>query len=252
VRRVGNSTEFEQIKEYVKGDDIRHINWKASAKVSQLMVNSYVEEKSKQIYCIIDTGRAMEMPFDNMTLLDYSINASLALSHVVIKNHDRAGLIYFNTKVDKMLPADRSITQITKILNTLYKVSTEFRESNLDSLYTQVKFKIGHRSLLLLFTNFEDQNSLRRQLPYLKGMSKNNVLVVIMFKNSELEHVLYSKFNAHTDYFRKAVTEKYAYQKMLMVKELQRHGIQSVLSRPEELTTEVINKYLEVKSRGIL
>jgi len=69
----------------VKGDDIRYINWKASAKKNQLMVNQYIDERAQQVYCLIDSGRAMEMPFDGLTLLDYSINSSLAISQVIIK-----------------------------------------------------------------------------------------------------------------------------------------------------------------------
>jgi uncharacterized protein (DUF58 family) len=252
TRRIGHSTEFEQIRDYVKGDDIRYINWKASAKKGDLMVNQYIDERAQQVYCIIDSGRAMQMPFNGLSLLDYAINSTLAMSHVIIKNHDRAGVLYFNKVVEKILPADKSMGHLPKILNLLYNLKTSFSESNFEKLYTDVKFRISHRSLLLLYTNFEDTNSLKRQLPYLKGLSKNNVVVVIFFKNSEIENTIAKPSKHEKDYYYKSVAEKLSYQKKLMVKELNKHGIQTVLTDPENLTMDTINKYLEVKSRGLI
>jgi uncharacterized protein (DUF58 family) len=252
IRKIGHSTEFEQIKGYVKGDDIRHVNWKASAKMNSLMVNQYTEEKAQQIFCVIDTGRAMQMPFNGLSLLDYAINSSLAMSHVIVKNNDRVGLTYFNKRVDKILPPNKNISQIQKILNLLYNLKTEFYESNFEKLYSELKFRVNHRSLLLMFTNFEDMNSLKRQLPYLIGMAKTHVLVVIFFKNSEVDDIINNPAKEESDYYDKAVAEKQSFQKRLMVKELSSHGIQTLLTDPKSLTIDTINKYLEIKSKGIL
>ena len=106
IRRVGHNTEFEQIKEYVKGDDYRTINWKASARRHQLMVNVYQDERSQQIFNVIDKGRVMQQAFRGMTLLDYAINASLVLSYVAMHKEDKAGIVTFNEKFDPS-PAGR-------------------------------------------------------------------------------------------------------------------------------------------------
>ncbi len=108
IRRIGHSMEFEQIKEYVLGDDYRTVNWKATARKRQLMVNHYVDEKSQQVYSIIDMGRTMKMPFDKMSLLDYAINSSLVISNIALLKQDKAGIIAFNNKVTSVLPAERN------------------------------------------------------------------------------------------------------------------------------------------------
>jgi len=252
TRRVGQSTEFEQIKDYVKGDDIRYINWKASAKRGELMVNQYTEERAQQVYCVIDSGRAMQMPFDGLSLLDYAINSTLALCHIIIKKHDRAGLIHFNKQVERILPADKGVSQLPKILNTLYNLKTEFYESNFEKLYADIKFKVNQRSLVVLFTNFEDTNSLKRQLPYLKGIAKNNVLLVVFFKNREIEKVVKTHVSHQEEYYHKAIAEKLSFEKKLMTKELNKNGIQTLLTDPKHLTVDTINKYLEIKTRGII
>src|SRR5690606_40532545 len=85
IRRIGQNREFEQIKEYVVGDDYRTINWKATARRGTLMVNTYQDERAQQVYAVIDKGRTMKMPFEGMTLLDYDINASLVISNIAIR-----------------------------------------------------------------------------------------------------------------------------------------------------------------------
>ncbi|MGE5943038.1 MAG: DUF58 domain-containing protein, partial [Flavobacteriales bacterium] len=100
VRRLGHTMEFEQIKDYVLGDDLRTINWKATAKKNQLMVNQFQDEKSQPIYSVIDKGRIMKMPFEGLSLLDYAINAALVISSIALKKQDKAGLFSFSKKVE--------------------------------------------------------------------------------------------------------------------------------------------------------
>src|SRR3712207_1783676 len=120
VRRLGHSMEFEQVKEYVSGDDYRTLNWKATARRGNLMVNNFTDEKSQPIYCVIDKGRAMKMPFEGMSLLDYAINASLVLSNVALLKQDKAGLVTFSEQAGAFLQANRTPTQMQAILEVLY------------------------------------------------------------------------------------------------------------------------------------
>ncbi|MEO5562697.1 MAG: DUF58 domain-containing protein, partial [Chitinophagaceae bacterium] len=121
IRKLGHSMEFEQIKEYVLGDDYRTINWKATARKDALMVNNYTDERSQQIYCLINKGRVMKMPFGGMTLMDYAINASLVLSNVALVKQDKAGLVTFAENLDAFILADKKTTQINLLLETLYR-----------------------------------------------------------------------------------------------------------------------------------
>lgn len=252
IRRIGHTSEFEQIKEYVVGDDYRTINWKATGKRAQLMVNQFQDEKSQPIYSIIDTGRVMKMPFDGLKLLDYSINSALAFSNVALKKYDKVGLLSFSKNIESFLPAVQKLTHLNKILETLYNINTQFTDSDYGLLYAQIKRKITHRSLLLLYTNFEHISALKRQLPYLQAISKKHMLVVILFENTELETLITANTEDLQSIYHKTIAEKFGYEKRLMVKELQKHGIQSILTTPEELTINTINKYLEIKARGLL
>ncbi len=252
IRRIGHNQEFELIKEYISGDDIRTVNWKATARKSRLMVNQYQDERSQQIYSLIDKGRVMQMPFNGLSLLDYAINASLVISNIAIKKSDKAGLITFQDKIGSVLSASRLNNQMATIQEVLYNQKTAFLETDYSVLYTTIRRSISQRSLLLLFTNFESVYSLQRQLPYLINLAKQHLLVVIFFENTELKSLIEKKAKNLKEVYHKALAERFSFEKKMIVKELQKVGIQSILTPPEKLTVNTINKYLELKARNLI
>ena len=252
IRRIGHTMEFEQIKEYVQGDDLRTINWKATAKKNQLMVNQYQDEKSQNVYMVIDKGRVMKMPFNGLSLLDYAINATLVLSNVILKKQDKAGMFAFSKKVENRVVAEKRQSQMQLIMENLYNVKTDFFESDFSRLYVDVKKHVNQRSLIMLYTNFETLDGLHRQLPYLKVIAKHHLLVIVFFNNTELNDLIHKKASNVQEIYDKVIAEKFAFEKRLIVNELRKYGIYSVLTQPENLTLDTINKYLEIKARGIL
>lgn len=250
IRKLGHSLEFEQIKEYVTGDDIRSLNWNATArKGGQLMVNKFTDEKSQQIYCVIDKGRIMKMPFGGMSLLDYAINATLILSRVALIKQDKAGLVTFADEIGTFLPAGRKAMQMSQILEVLYNQQTKFLETDYEKLYALIRTRITQRSLIVLFTNFESLSGLQRQLPYIRGMAKKHLLLVIFFENTGLQELREAGPEDIEGLYIKTIADKFAYEKRLIVKELNQHGIATILTAPEDLTVQTVNKYLEIKAR---
>jgi uncharacterized protein (DUF58 family) len=252
IRKLGHTMEFEQIKEYVPGDDVRTINWKATSKRNQLMVNQFQDEKSQRIFMLIDNGRTMQMPFNGLSLLDYSINATMALSHIILKKNDRAGMMTFSKKTEHKVAADNKSGQLRKISEALYNIQTNFFESDFSRLYQDVKYTIGQRSLILLFTNFETLDAVNRQMKYLRGIAKNHLLVIVFFKNAELQSLIHANPENIQEVYDEIIAEKFEYEKKLIIQELRKYGIYTVYTLPENLNIEVINKYLEIKARGIL
>ena len=248
IRRIGHTREFEQIKEYVKGDDVRSINWKATAKHANLMVNQFQEEKAQPVYSLIDTGRVMKMPFNGLSLLDYSINSCLAFSNVALKKKDKVGLLSFSNHTGNLIPASSKKTHLPQILESLYNIKTKFLDTDFGLLYTQVKRQIKQRSLLMIYTNFEHMNALNRELPYLRALSKKHVVVIIFFENTELEKVIHHKMKSVSEIAHQTIAEEFALEKRLMAKKLRQNGIQTLLTRPEDLSINTINKYLEIKA----
>lgn len=252
LRRIGHSYEFEQIKNYVRGDDYRSINWKASSRRADLMVNQYEDERAQQVYCLLDKSRAMRMPFQGLSLMDYAINTSLVISNIALQKYDRAGLITFSDKIGATVKADNQPIQLNKILQALYKEKERSLESNYELLYHAVRKLINRRSLILLYTNFESKYALERVLPLLRRINTFHLLVVIFFENTEIRNFTKQRVQNIEDIYHQTIAQKYLAEKSQMVQTLQQYGIQAVLTAPEDLSINTINKYLELKSRGLV
>ena len=258
IRRVGHSQEFEQIRPYVAGDDPRTLNWKATARrtstgaADALVVNHFQDERAQPVYCLLDKGRVMRMPFDGLSLLDYAINATLVLSNITLLKHDKAGLITFSNKPGAALLADRRPGHLLKILEVLYRQKTQYLESDFALLYATVRARVQQRSLLVLFTNFETLHGLQRQLPYLRRLAQDHLLLVVFFENTELRAYLGAPAETTEDVYNQTIAEKFTQEKRQIVLELQRYGIHTLLTTPKDLNVNTINKYLEFKARGLL
>jgi uncharacterized protein (DUF58 family) len=252
IRRIGHSYEFEQIKNYVEGDDYRSINWKASSRRNTLMVNQYEDERSQQVYCIIDKSRVMRMPFEGMSLMDYAINSTLALSNIILKKQDKAGLLTFSDVMGATLRCERDTGQLRRIMESLYREKERPLESNFELLYEAVRRLVAGRSLLILFTNFESHYALDRALPLLRRLNSSHLLVVVFFENTEIRQLAQAPVERTFDIFEQTVARQFIQDKKEMAARLRQYGIQSVLTRPEDLTLQTINKYLELKSRGMI
>jgi len=192
------------------------------------------------------------MPFEGMSLLDYAINASLVISNIAIKKGDKAGVITFQNKVNSILPASARNMQLNLILENLYKQKTAYKESDFSQLYISLKRKVTQRSLMLLYTNFVSLSSLQRQLVYLRKIRQQHLLVCIFFENTEVKQLIETKADNLEEVYTKGIAEQLAYEKKLIVKELKAHGIHTILTAPNDLTVNTINKYLELKSRGLI
>jgi uncharacterized protein (DUF58 family) len=220
-----------------------------TARQGSLMTNSYTDEKSQHVYCVIDKSRVMKMPFEGLSLLDYAINASLVLSNIALLKEDKAGLITVAEKIGAVIPADRRPTQINKILEVLYKEKTRYLETNMELLYATIRNVIKQRSLVVFFTNYESMSALQGQLPFLKRIAKFHLLLVVFFENTELKKVSEKPAEDVEEIYIKTIAEKFAYDKKLIVKELAKYNIQSILTTPQNLTINTINRYIELKAR---
>lgn len=249
IRRPGSNTEFEQIKEYVRGDDYRRINWKASARRHQLMVNEYTDERSQQIVCLIDKGRVMQQAFRGMTLLDYAINAALVLSYVAMYKADKAGLATFCHEFETFVPPSRSMSHMQVLQEALYAQRSTFGETDYSALIDSLSGHLNKRSLLILFTNFSGRVSMERQLPYLKQLNRQHRLLVVFFEDNELKDYVRTEARTTEDFYRHVIAEKTVQDQRLIVSQLRQQGVLSLLTTPENLSVDLINKYLELKAK---
>ncbi len=252
IRQAGHNVEFEHIKNYVPGDEPRHINWKATARKNALMANYYQQERAQNIYSLIDMGRSMEMAFKGMTYLDYAINASLALGRVALKNKDRFGMLSYTNKLHQFLPAESRHNQFKLLMESLYNQKTDFRESSLEGVLNMIRNRISTRSLLIIFTNYMSRYGIERQAGYLKHLASRHLVLVVAFENTTLTDITKQEAKNLEQIYTRTIAESFMFEKNQALKELGRYGIHHLVTRPEDLTVNSINKYLEIKNRGLL
>ncbi len=248
LRKLGQSYEFEQIREYVAGDDHRSINWKASSRRGDLMVNLYDEERSQNVYCMIDKSRVMNMPFNGLSLLDYAINTTLVISNIALRKGDKAGLVTFTHVPGSIIPADNRPRQLHRIMEALYREQPGEGEADYEMLHPIQSRLIRNRSLIFFFTHIDHRDSLERILPVLRHIQRRHLLIVVFFKNTEIE--AYSRgesANLREVYYR-TIARTFIHEKDEVVENLRRHGIASILTAPDELNMRVVRQYLELKS----
>lgn len=252
IRRIGHTMEFEKIKQYVAGDDVRTLNWKATARSGQLMVNQHQDERSQDVYSVIDLGRVMRMPFGGMTLLDHAVNSTLAFSNVVMHKYDRAGLITFGRQPGVMVRAEGRPGHLARLNEALYDVHTDFEESDDAHMVVMTRTVARSRGLVMLYTNIESLSSLRRRLPYFRQIARHHVLVVVIFENMELRALQDMEPHDAEELYTRTIARTFAMQKREIVAELRQHGIHAVLTPPQDLSVATVNAYLSLKARGVI
>lgn len=252
LNRLGKSYEFEQITPFVEGDDFRNVNWKATGKTRELMVNQFQDERSQNLYCVISKGRAMKLTFDGLSLLDYAVNATLALSNVALRKFDKVGLLTFSNKVGTAIRAENRKGQLQKILEALYAEKEREHEPSYELLYRSLDRLAHTRSLVLLFVNFETPQMLERSLPILQKIRRKHMLIAVLFKDKELEHMSREPKTDAGSIYRQTLAAKFLHEREEIARKLRSHGIHAVVSTPEQLSINTINKYLELKARGMV
>lgn len=252
VRRLGHSYEFEKIRQYTMGDDLRSINWKATSRRNTIMVNQYEDERSQQILFVLDKGRNMLMPFNGLALIDYAINSMLVLANIALMKYDKVGMLSFSDKLGTVVKCESGPAKLTEILHGLYAQQSQSTEANFDLLYRATRRVVSNRSLLFVYTNFESEYALMRALPALQRLNRLHLLVVVVFENSELKEYAKGKVSFVSDIYSQTIANKLLFDKRAIVARLHKSGIQAILSTPEELSVQSVNKYLELKAKGLI
>lgn len=251
-----NQTEFRDIREYVVGDDIRTINWKATARTGNTMVNEYEDERSQHIINVIDCGSSMQRTFNSLSLQDHAINASLLISYSALeKESDCVGMCSYSPKSISFLPARAGKMQFNSIMQQLYTLNTEYGESEIEQLCIILDRNVKRRSLVFLYTEIPTMSALERQLQFFKRISMRNCLVVVNCLDKELENVSERHFKGnmkaaiHSQCVERTLAKDMVNQKQLIADTLQQNGIYCLSIYPESLSFGVLKKYLELKSK---
>lgn len=251
-RSAGNSTDFEEIRDYAIGDNYRAVNWKATARRGRLLVNHYAEERAQLIYNIIDHGRQMQRSFEGFALVDYAVNAALQLSFTAMGNADLAGLVTFGAGQPTLLPPRRSSAHLRWLLETLYNLQPRYAESDFSQLAATLETRAPRHALMVLYTDFYTHDAFLRQLPHLRRIARRHALVVVFFEDEELTRASLPLEGAAStnEQLLRALSSDLVLQKRQMAETLRRNGIHALITSPRHLSGNVVRRYFVLKQRG--
>jgi len=252
ARVRGGGSEFESLREYVPGDEYKKIDWSATARRGKLISRQYEAERSQNILLLLDTGRNMLQAVQKMAKLDYVVNTALMLAYVAAASDDKVGLMAFDADVRVYLPPAKSKAQVYGILESLYNLEARMVETDYKAAFQNLSTRWRRRSLVVLFTDLVDPDSSIQILDAVPMISDLHRVVCVTVSDPNILAAAKSVPTDSAGVYRKAVATQVLQERRAAISVLKRRGVWTIDSPPEELSADLINHYLDLKSRSLI
>lgn len=248
----GGGSEFESLREYVQGDEYKKIDWSATARRGKLISRQYEAERSQNIVLLLDTGRTMLQPVRKMAKLDYVVNTALMLAYVAAASDDKVGLMAFDADIRAFLPPAKSKAQVYQILEHLYNLEARMVESDYKDAFRILATRWRRRSLVVLFTDLVDPESSAEILDAVQIIKTLHRVVCVTVSDPNIVQAAKLIPDTPTDVYQKAVAQQVLHDRRQAISILKRRGVWTIDSPPESLSADLINHYLDLKSRSLI
>jgi uncharacterized protein (DUF58 family) len=250
VRERAEGREFERLREYVRGDDTRRIDWKATARRGALIVREYEAERSQNVVLAIDAGRLMTERIAGRERLDHALSAALVLADAAASRSDAVGALLFADYVQAFLPPARN--PLARVAATLSQVDARMVEPDYPAAFHYLGRKLRRRSLIVLFTDVVDAAVSATLLAHVATAARRHLPLLVALRNTELEDAATAPVNSEADAFRRAAAEELLRERAIALAAIRRQGVLVADVRPANAVPETLARYLEVKRRGLL
>jgi len=255
-RKIGQDNEFERLRDYTQDDNYKHIDWHATARRRKLTVRDYQANQSQRIIFMVDCGRMMTGTSGDISLLDHSVNAMLMLSYVALRQGDSVGMISFSDRVHNYTPAKNGVKHINRLLHATYDQHAKYVESRFDDAFLYLKTNCLKRSLVILVTNVIDEINAHQIKQYLGSLTGRHLPLGVLLRDRGLFNAV-DEFEASKAPSNKTIYEAVAAADVLtwrhqVIRDLRHQGVLALDLFPEQLTSELVNQYLEIKARHLL
>lgn len=249
-QRRGEGMEFHQLREFRQGDSLRQIDWNATARQRKLISKEYQDEKDQQILFLVDCGRRMRSQDGELSHLDHALNAMLLMSYAALKQGDAVGLMSFGGE-ERWLKPVKGVANISRLLNIAYDLEATTRASDYS---TAVRHLLGHhnkRSLIVLLTDLQDENT-DDLLPALRLLQRKHLVLLANLEEPALHNVLHAPVTQFGAALRYAGTVSWLEQRRQITRQFNRQGIITLNCTPQQLPIQLVNQYFEIKREGLL
>ena len=245
ARLQGAGREFESLREYQPDDELRRVDWKATARRGQLISRQYEVEKSQNVMLVVDAGRTMLAEVEGIQKLDYAINAALMLAHVATEAEDKVGLLVFAGTVQTYLPPQKGRAQVFAILEALHNCRASLVEPDYAQALTFLQTRFRKRALMVCFTDLWDPDSSRGTIAELASLQPRHVVAAVTLLDTQLKRAAEQEPATITAAYEKAVATQVLQDRQRALSALTERGILVVDAPAEKLSAELVNRYLE-------
>jgi uncharacterized protein (DUF58 family) len=248
----GQGREFESLRDYVRGDELRHISWAVTARRGRLTTRQYQIERNQSIVVMLDAGRLMTSRIDHLSKLDHAINAALSIGYVAVSGGDNIGLLVFNRQVSAWLPPQRGHAQVNAILESLYNVKAQMVEPSYARAFQYFQQRCKKRSLAIILTDLVDRDASAELLAHTATLLPRHLPLIVTIGDNDLRALVSETPKEVGDVYRQSVAEELLQQREEALARITELG-GLVLDVPAgQLSFQLVSKYLEVKERGLL
>ncbi len=251
-RYAGDGSEFEALREYVPGLDHRAIHWKASARHHKLLCRQFRAERNHQIVLAFDTGHLMREPMEGVPKVDRAINAGLLLAYFSLRAGDRVGVFAFDREVRGYCEPRGGMKTFPRIQMAAARLDYSTHETNFTLGLAELATRLLRRSLVVLLTDFVDTITAELMIENLGRLAQRHLVLFVTLRDPELDRITGAAPTGITAMARAAVAADFVRDREVVLRRLARMGIQTIDAHPDEVTIELLNRYLEIKRRELI
>ena len=248
----GQGREFESLRDYVRGDELRHISWTATARRGRITTRQYQIERDQTILIALDAGRLMTARIESETKLDSAVHAALALMSAAARAGDNAGLVVFGRRIKAYLPPNRGRDQMEAALEALYPIEPEMIEPSYARAFEFIAANSKRRSLVVLLTDLVDEQGSRELLLSLRLLRPRHLPLVVTIADRDLKAVVREAPTTVSELFTQSVAEEIIHQREAALRLVEAQGGLALDVTAAALAPALLEKYLQVKERGLL
>ena len=256
TRLRGRGGEFDRLREYVREDELRQVDWKATARSGELVSKEYTAERNQSLLLLLDAGRAMCNAEGGVTHFDRALNAAVLLAHVALKQGDAAALLAAGAATDRWVPPVRGTGGVRSLVRQTYDLAPRYEASDYAGMVREVRTRHRRRSLVVLLTHASDDVQLGEIARHVRPLRRPHLVLVALLQNAPLAaragSVPGPGAAGEREAFRIAAAADLRDRQRRRVAQLASEGVMVIESTPEDLSAAVVSRYLEVKAKHLL
>jgi uncharacterized protein (DUF58 family) len=251
-RRLGQDNNFERLRDYSLDDNYKHIDWRTTARRQKLTVKQFQSDQSQRVVFLLDCGRMMTNESHGLSLVDHALNSILMLSYVALQQGDSVGMLSFSDRVHQFVPLRGGASQMNRLLHAGFDRFPDLTPSRFDEAFLHLSTHCRRRSMVVLVTNVIDEVSASQITAYLSNLSGKHLPVLALLRDHRIFDAADNPLDDDEVLYRSAAAAQILNWRHDVLRKLQRRGILVVDAFPEQLTSPLVNQYLEAKAKHML